>query len=55
MNAEKRLSWANDQIIRAMSDGLRGSITFHFNEGFLVSSQRIQNEKPCLDDVMENK
>lgn len=53
MNAEKRLSWANNQIIRAMSEGLRGSITFHFNEGFLVSSQTTSNEKPCLDDMTE--
>lgn len=55
MNAEKRLAWANDMLIRAMSEGLRGSVTFHFNDGFLVSSQKIHNEKPFVDDGVQNK
>lgn len=55
MNAEKRLSWAMNEIVRAMADNLRGSITFHFNEGVLVSSQKQSNSNPVLDENAKNK
>lgn len=49
MNAEQRALWAQSEIIKAMQEGLRGSITFHFDNGLLVSRQKVGNDKPDID------
>lgn len=53
MNAEQRLKWAQDKLIRAMADNLRGSVTFHFNDGVLTTCQKISNEKADVDDGLK--
>lgn len=54
MNAEQRLEWAKDKLIRAMMENLRGSITFHFNEGVLVTCQKVSNEKVDVDEQIKS-
>lgn len=51
MNAEQRIKWATDRLIRAMTENLRGSITFHFNEGILTTCQKVSNEKADIDET----
>lgn len=50
MNAEKIINYVINHIKRAQLGRLRGSITFHFNDGMLVSTQTTSNEKPDVDE-----
>lgn len=43
-------AWIMDRIKRAEVGRLRGSVTFHFNDGKLVSAETRHNEKPLLDE-----
>lgn len=51
MIPEKHMQWAVDLIKRAQIGKLRGSVTIHFNDGFMVSSETKHNEKAPLDVV----
>lgn len=50
MNAEQRLNWARDELLRAMQENLRGSVTFHFNNGILEGCQKTSNKKVNIDE-----
>lgn len=54
MNAEQRLNWAKEKLVRAMVENLRGSVTFHFNEGVLVTCQKVSNEKADVDETIKS-
>lgn len=49
MTYEEQLKWALDRIKRAQLGKLRGCVSFHFNDGTLVSAKVESNEKP-LDE-----
>jgi hypothetical protein len=51
MTQEQYIQWALDRIKRAQLGKLRGSVTFHFSDGLLVSGETKHNEKPSLDDI----
>lgn len=48
--SEKKISEAVNMLIRAMSDRLCGSVTFHFNQGKMDNGQMISHFKLGLDD-----
>lgn len=50
MNAEQRLMWIQSEVIKAMQEGLNGSITFHFSQGIVQSRQKSSNEKMSIDE-----
>lgn len=50
MTLEEQVKWAIDRIKRAQLGKLRGSVSFHFNDGVLVSAKTELNEKP-LDEM----
>lgn len=50
MNAEKIINYVINHVKRAQLGRLRGSITFHFNDGTLVSVQTTSNDKPEVDE-----
>lgn len=49
MNAEKILAWAQNELLRAMADGHTGSVTFKFNDGWLVCGEKLSKFKPSED------
>jgi hypothetical protein len=52
MTPEQYAKWAMDIIKRAQLGKLRGCVSFHFNEGTLVSAKVESNEKP-LDETVK--
>lgn len=52
---DKRMEWAVDRLKQAQMIGLRGQVTIHFSEGVPMSSVIQMNDKPPLDETMQNK